>query len=30
MLSALRVFDEEFVHHHERGRCSISARQEAA
>jgi NADH:ubiquinone oxidoreductase subunit F (NADH-binding) len=30
LLSALRVFDEEFVHHHGRGRCSISARQEAA
>jgi NADH:ubiquinone oxidoreductase subunit F (NADH-binding) len=30
LLSALRVFAEEFVHHHERGRCSLTARQEAA
>jgi NADH:ubiquinone oxidoreductase subunit F (NADH-binding) len=30
LLSALRAFPEEFRDHHERGRCSAGALQEAA
>ncbi len=29
LLSALRVFEEEFVHHHRRGGCSVRAREAA-
>jgi NADH:ubiquinone oxidoreductase subunit F (NADH-binding) len=29
LLSALRVFEDEFVHHHRRGACSVGAREAA-